>query len=117
MEAKEDRIQCVFIAGRTTRQGQQINIAKDSAEYSAITSTLLMNPQDIARLGLTPGRYVRARTEWGEARFQCAEGDLPPGIVFVPYGPPTSQMMGGETDGTGMPTSKGWETEIEPVAD
>ena len=117
METKEDSIRCVFIAGRTTKQGQQINIAKDSAEYTAITSTLLMNPQDIARLGLTPGMHVRARTEWGEASFQCAEGDLPPGIVFVPYGPPTSQMMGGQTDGTGMPTSKGWEVEIEPVAD
>jgi formylmethanofuran dehydrogenase subunit D len=117
MGAKEDLIHCVFIAGRTTKQGQQINTGKDSAEYWATVTTLMMNPQDIARLGLTPGMHVRARTEWGEAKFQCAEGDLPPGIVFVPYGPPTSRMMGGNTDGTGMPTQKGWEVEIEPVTE
>jgi formylmethanofuran dehydrogenase subunit D len=23
--------------------------------------------------------------------------------------------MGGGTDGTGMPTSKGWEVEVEPI--
>jgi len=107
----------VFIAGRTTKQGQHINIGKDSAEYRAMVSTLQMNPQDLAQLGLTPGMSVRVRTEWGEAIFQCAQGDLPSGIVFVPYGPPTSQMMGGETDGTGMPDQKGWQVEIEPVTD
>ena len=36
-------------------------------------------------------------------------------MIFVPYGPPTCRLMGGETDGTGMPTSKGWEVEVEPV--
>ena len=37
-------------------------------------------------------------------------------MIFVPYGPPTCRLMGAETDGTGMPTSKGWEVEVEPVA-
>jgi formylmethanofuran dehydrogenase subunit D len=115
MEAQKNCIRCVFIAGRTTKQGQYVNIGKDTAEYQAMVSTLLMNPQDIAQLGLSPGMSVQVRTEWGEARFQCAEGDLPPGLVFVPYGPPTSQLMDGQTDGTGMPTQKGWEVEIEPA--
>ena len=114
----KDHLRCIFIAGRTTKQGQQINVGKDSAGYQAVVSTLMMNPQDLAELGLSPGKQVRVRTEWGEAMFQCAQGDdLPPGIVFVPYGPPTSQMMGGQTDGTGMPIQKGWEVEIEPAAD
>ena len=30
-------------AGRTTKQGQQINIGKDSAEYQAIVSTITMH--------------------------------------------------------------------------
>jgi formylmethanofuran dehydrogenase subunit D len=37
-------------------------------------------------------------------------------MIFVPYGPPTCRLMGRVTDGTGMPTSKGWEVEIEAVA-
>ena len=37
-------------------------------------------------------------------------------MIFVPYGPPTCHLMGQDTDGTGMPTSKGWEVEVEPIA-
>ena len=39
----------------------------------------------------------------------------PAGMIFVPYGPPTCRLMGNTTDGTGMPTSKGWEVEVEPI--
>ena len=31
-------------AGRTTKQGQQINVGKDSPEYQAIVGTLNMHP-------------------------------------------------------------------------
>ena len=27
----------------------------------------------------------------------------------------TCRLMGSETDGTGMPTSKNWEVEVEPI--
>jgi formylmethanofuran dehydrogenase subunit D len=36
-------------------------------------------------------------------------------MIFVPYGPPTCRLMGAETDGTGMPTSKGWDVEVELI--
>ena len=102
-------------AGRTTKQGQQINVGKDHAEYLALVSTLTMNPEDMKALQIPPGGTVRVRSESGEAIFQCKEGKVPLGMIFVPYGPPTCRLMGAETDGTGMPTSKGWEVEVEPV--
>ena len=105
----------IMNAGRTTKQGQQVNIGKDYPEYRAIVSTLTMHPDDMRAVGVTPGGTVRVRTPYGEAMFQCREGKVPAGMVFVPYGPPTSRLMGGNTDGTGMPTSKGWEVEVEPV--
>ena len=37
-------------------------------------------------------------------------------MVVIDYGAPTCKLMGHSTDGTGMPTSKGWEVEIEPLA-
>jgi hypothetical protein len=40
----------------------------------------------------------------------------PTGMIFIPYGPPTCRLMGQVTDGTGMPTSKGWEVEVEALA-
>ncbi len=105
----------ILIAGRTAKQGRQINVGKDTADYEEIVTTLTMHPEDMKALGVSPGGTVRVRTEYGEAVFRCQEGKVPAGIVFVPYGPPTCRLMGGDTDGTGMPTSKGWEVEIEPV--
>ena len=52
----------------------------------------------------------------GEAVFLCQPGKVPEGMIFVPYGPPTCHLYGGETDGTGMPTTKGWEVDVELIA-
>jgi formylmethanofuran dehydrogenase subunit D len=104
-----------MIAGRTTKQGQQVNVGKDSPDYQALVSTLMMNPDDMKAAGIASGRKVRCRSEVGEATFECHAGKVPAGMIFVPYGPPTCRLMGQTTDGTGMPTSKGWEVEVEPI--
>jgi formylmethanofuran dehydrogenase subunit D len=106
----------IMNAGRTTKQGQQINIGKDSPEYQSIVGTLTMHPDDMKSVGIASGGRVRVRSEYGEATFRCVEGKIPEGMIFVPYGPPTCHLMGRYTDGTGMPTSKGWEVEVEPIA-
>jgi formylmethanofuran dehydrogenase subunit D len=105
----------IMNAGRTTKQGQQVNVGKDYPEYQAIVSTLTMHPEDMKAVGIAQGGSVQVRTPYGEATFKCTEGKVPLGMIFVPYGPPTCRLMGGGTDGTGMPTSKGWEVEVEPV--
>lgn len=100
---------------RTAQQGVQINIGKDGDAYKEITTTLSIHPQDMAALGIQNGDAVLVRTEFGEAEFKCESAKVPEGLAFVPYGPPTCQLMGGGTDGTGMPTSKGWEVEVIPI--
>jgi formylmethanofuran dehydrogenase subunit D len=105
----------ILSPGRTSKQGQQINISKDSPEYLALVTTLTMHADDMAELGVKDGGSVRVRTDQDEAVFQCKAGKIPRGMLFVPYGPPTCRLMGGDTDGTGMPTSKGWDAEVEPV--
>lgn len=102
-------------AGRTTKQGQQINIGKDHPDYVAMVTTLTMHPDDMKDVGVAPGGNVIVRSEDGEAVFRCQPGKVPAGIIFVVYGPPTCKLMGTITDGTGMPTSKGWEVELEPT--
>jgi formylmethanofuran dehydrogenase subunit D len=106
----------IMNAGRTTKQGQQINVGKDHAEYQAIVGTITMHPDDMKDIGALSGGMVCVRSDNGEATFQCKEGKVPLGMIFVPYGPPTCHLMGRSTDGTGMPTSKGWEVEVEPVS-
>jgi formylmethanofuran dehydrogenase subunit D len=106
----------IMSAGRTSKQGQQINVGKDHDDYHAIVNTLTLHPEDLAALGVVPGGTVRVRSQYGgEATFSCQRGKVPRGVIFVPYGPPTCRLMGSETDGTGMPTSKNWEVEVEPV--
>jgi formylmethanofuran dehydrogenase subunit D len=111
----------IMNAGRTTKQGRQISVGKDDAEYEAMVSTLIMHPDDMEEIGASPGGTVLVRSENGEGTFACKkhggkEGKVPRGMVFIPYGPPTCRLMGQTTDGTGMPTSKGWEIEIELVS-
>jgi formylmethanofuran dehydrogenase subunit D len=102
--------------GRTTKQGQQISVGKDHAEYQATVGTLTMHPEDMKAVGIGSGSTVRVHSEYGEATFKCVEGKVPLGMIFVPYGPPTCRLMAQQTDGTGMPLSKGWEVEVEPIA-
>jgi len=106
----------IMNAARTTKQGQQINIGKDHAEYDEMTTTLTMHPDDLKDVGVSAGGMVLVRSENGSSTFRCREGKVPRGIIFVPYGPPTCRLMGQVTDGTGMPTSKGWEVELEPIS-
>ena len=110
----------IMNTGRTTRQGRQINIGKDDAEYEAMVTTIVMHPDDMKEIGVSSGGTVLVHSENGEATFLCKEhggkeGKVPRGMIFVAYGPPTCQLMGQTTDGTGMPTSKGWEVDVELV--
>lgn len=100
---------------RTAKQGSQINVGKYGDEYQKIVTTLEISAADMESLGVANGDSVRVSTEFGEAIFQCTEAKVPDGLLFIPYGPPTCQLMGGDTDGTGMPTSKGWEVEVERI--
>jgi formylmethanofuran dehydrogenase subunit D len=105
----------LLIPIRSSKQGVQVNVGKEGPDYQSLVTVLTMHPEDMREAGLQAGQQVRVRTAHGEAVFVCQEGKVPRGLLFVPYGPPTCRLMGGDTDGTGMPTSKGWEVEIEGI--
>jgi len=106
----------IMNAVRTTRQGQQINVGKDSAEYQAIVSTMTMHADDMKAVGIQSGDSVLVRSESGEVTLKCVAGKVPPSMIFIPHGPPMCHLMGRDTDGTGMPTSKGCDVEVEAIA-
>lgn len=108
----------ILIPGRTAKQGVGISEGKFKEGYVSETQTLLVAPQDMKRISLADGNRVSLTSEWGriEVTIASAKGDeLPPGILFIAYGDLSSRLMGGDTHGSGMPTSKGIDVMLELV--
>ncbi|MFQ5658970.1 MAG: molybdopterin dinucleotide binding domain-containing protein [Gammaproteobacteria bacterium] len=108
----------LLIPGRSTKQGTSLNKGKCKEEYLAITSTVEMNEDDMKRLDLNEGDKVRLCNHIGETIVGCKSrkvADLPPGLLFMAYGPGSSRLMGSDTAASGMPQSKHLEVEVEKV--
>jgi formylmethanofuran dehydrogenase subunit D len=108
-----------LIPRRTSKQGVGISEGKFKEGYRTETETLQVNPQDMDRIGLKDKDRVRLTSDWGqiEVVITPSKGDeLPPGLLFIAYGDLSSRLMGGDTHGSGMPTSKGLDVELERLA-
>ena len=108
----------ILVPGRSSKQGTALNKGKLKQEYLSVTSTLEINTDDMQRLGLEEGDSVRLSNDIGETIVSCKgrkPEDLPSGLLFIPYGPPSSQLMAADTAGTGMPLSKNIEVLVEKV--
>lgn len=109
----------ILIAGRSSRQGTSLNESKFSREYMEETGVVQVPPEDLARLGITAGDKVRVRSEYAEIEIPCIaakEKELPSGLLFMAYGDWSSRLMGSDTQGTGMPDSKGLDVYLSRVA-
>jgi formylmethanofuran dehydrogenase subunit D len=108
----------ILIPGRTAKQGVGISEGKFKEGYLSETRTLQVAPADMQRIGLADGDRVRLTSEWGQIEVEvvASKGDeLPSGLLFIAYGDLSSQLMGGDTHGSGMPTSKGLDVILEPL--
>lgn len=108
--------QFILIPGRTSRQGTSLNEGKYTAEYLDEINTLQAAASDMQRLGIAEGSLVRVWNDVGEIIVPCraAKGDeLPPGLLFISYGDRSCRLMGADTHGSGMPTSKGLDVYLE----
>ena len=108
----------ILIPGRTAKQGCGISEGKFGETYLAETCRLQIAPADMQRLGLADGDTVQMASEFGKIEIPvvAAKGDeLPPGLLFIPYGDMSSRLMGGDTHGSGMPTSKGLDVSLKKL--
>lgn len=106
----------ILIPGRTSKQGVGISEGKFGETYIQEITLLQVSPEDMERLGLEPGDWVRLTSADGQVDVEvkaAKAGELPTGLLFIPYGDLSSRLMGGETHGSGMPTSKGLDVELE----
>jgi formylmethanofuran dehydrogenase subunit D len=106
----------ILIPGRTSEQGCGISEGKFKDKYQAEINTLQMAPSDMQRLGLKNGDRVRLTSAQGKVEVAVTtakKDELPEGLLFIAYGDISSRLMGGDTHGSGMPTSKGLDVELE----
>jgi formylmethanofuran dehydrogenase subunit D len=102
----------VLITGRSTKKGRTIHLGKEAKEYIEEISTAEMNPADMEALQVKEGDRVRLTTKHGSSVVRCKKGTEPPGLLFVAYGHFVNTLVGPDTQGTGMPDTKGFEVEV-----
>ena len=103
----------ILITGRSTKQGRSIHLGKQAKAYIDEISTLEMNPSDMEALSLHEGDAVRLSSRHGSVVVHCKKGTIPEGLTFAAYGAYVNALIGPDTQGTGMPDSKGIEIEVE----
>jgi formylmethanofuran dehydrogenase subunit D len=109
----------ILIPGRTSDQGCGISEGKFQDKYQNEINSLQVAPGDMERLGLSNGDRVRLTGEDGQVVEVCItaakKDELPEGLLFIAYGDISSRLMGGDTHGSGMPTSKGMDVTMQIV--
>ena len=71
---------------------------------------------DLDQIKVKPGENVKVTTKDGSVVLKAAKSrESNPGLIFIPYGPWANMLIGIETHGTGMPSFKGVEAEVDAV--
>ncbi len=108
------KLSLTLITGRSTRQGCGISEGKIEPHfYRDATTVIELNQADMVRSELSDGDQVTLTTEYGTAEFKCKLGEVPEGLAFIAFGPVCNQLIGGNTDASGMPDSKHVKVELE----
>ncbi len=95
--------------------GVQVNVGKDGDEYKEIDDHLV----DSSSGHGSDGGLRMVMPFWSEPSSAKPNSNASRprsrrGWHSFPTALPRVRLMGGGTDGTGMPTSKGWEVEVDP---
>lgn len=107
-----NHMKVILISGRTTKQGTSLEMGKTSEEYSNNVAVIMMNENDMKKIGAKEDGHVEVRTKFGSAVVRCKESRIDRGIAFMPYGPWANMMISADTQGTGMPDYKGVDAKI-----
>lgn len=94
-------------------------MGKLSDVYTKDTSQCQIDPKDMKALGLRKNANIRLTTKFGSVVLRAVKSlrGPHPNMVFVSYGPWASMISDPDTQGSGMPSLKGMEGELEPAPD
>lgn len=100
-------IEVVVTSGRTLNQGRMMEKGKITQEYADAVCMCELDPTAMETLGLENGDLVTIQTQSGKTvvKSRLNKG-LHPGIAFIPCGPWFNELIGSDTQQTGMPSYK-----------
>jgi formylmethanofuran dehydrogenase subunit D len=105
----------LLITVRTAKQGAAMEKSKFSEEYIQEISTLNVNSEDMAALGLSGGMQAVLQSNEAQIVVTCREALGPKGVFFLPLGQVANRLIGKETYGTGVPDFKGIPVRLRAV--
>ena len=97
----------LLITVRTGKQGAAMEKGKFTKEFLQEISTLTVNPEDFAALGLHQDNKAILRNSTEKITVTCRSKEGPRGLFFLPLGPLANRLIDEETYGTGVPNFKG----------
>ena len=111
------KLKATLLTGRTIYQGVGKECGKLSDEYWHSVSICEIDPEDIRFLGIKENEAVRVTTSFGSVILTAIKSLRGPhtGIIFIPYGLFSNILIDVKTHGTGMPTFKGLQADVEPA--
>ncbi|MBS7610703.1 molybdopterin dinucleotide-binding protein [Candidatus Bathyarchaeota archaeon] len=110
-------VKMILVSGRSLEQGLGKEASKFSKRYIDVTAVCQLDPEDMSRLSIGEGESLRISSQHGSIIVKAVKSKHAPhpGVIFMAYGPWVNNLTSPETHGTGMPSFKGLEVEVEPV--
>jgi formylmethanofuran dehydrogenase subunit D len=105
----------ILLTGRTINQGVALEGGKTTRENVRAAAICAFDKDDFKKLDCLAGTPVKVRTDFGEVVVYStvSEEGPHPGIIFIPMGPWSNQVVNPSTQGTGTPTYKGMKAKVE----
>jgi len=109
----------ILTSGRTIDQGVALEGEKLGRENMKACAICEFDKDDYKKLDCMIGTPVKIITKFGEVVVysQISEQGPHPGLIFIPMGPWANAVIDPETYGTGMPSYKGTDADVEVVKD
>jgi formylmethanofuran dehydrogenase subunit D len=107
----------ILLTGRTINQGVALEGGKTTKENVRAAAICAFDKDDFKKLDCLVGTPVKVKTDFGEVMVYStiSEEGPHPGIIFIPMGPWSNQVVNPSTQGSGTPTFKGMKAKVEVV--